>query len=90
MQRSQGYMVKSLIKKQENLEKSRQKMVNVCHGNPNNKDIKKENVRNFNEFINDQMNFVSTRNTKLVELKRQQTNKEHLLSSDAPKLSAVK
>ena len=82
MSRNQGYVVKTLMKKQENYEKNRQKMVSACHGNPNNKELKKENVRNINEFLNDQVNFTSTRNTKLVELKSQQTEKERLLSTE--------
>ena len=89
MFRNQGHKVKSYLKKQEVLEKSRQKMVNICHGNPNNKELKKENVRNINEFHNDQMNFVSTRNTRIIELKSQQTQKERKFSAERPKLSAV-
>ena len=66
------------MKKQENFEKNRQKIVSTCHGIPNNKDLKKENIRNINDFLSDQLNFVSTRNTKLVEMKSQQTQKERL------------
>ena len=78
------------MKKQENLEKNRQKMVAICHGNPNNKELKKENIRNLNEFLEDQINFVTTRDSKIVELQSQKSKRNFTITREGTKLSAVK
>lgn len=86
LHRNEGYKVKSFMKKQENLEKNRQRTIIIPTGQ--NKEGKREERRNLQEFLTDQNKFVSTRNTKLVELKSQQTLKEHNLYQPL-KLSAV-
>jgi hypothetical protein len=67
--RNKEFHIKKTMKLQEKIDKFNEEKELACHGNPNNKVLNEKDIRNPVDFLNDNMNYMAKKNTKVSELR---------------------
>ena len=69
MNRNKEFIVKKTMKLKEKADKFSEEQDNNCHGNPNNKILTEKDIRNPEDFLNYNLNYVEKKNNKIAELR---------------------
>lgn len=67
--RNKEFHIKKTMKLQEKIDKFNEEKDMTCHGNPNNKVLNEKEIRNPADFLNDNLNYMAKKQTKVSELR---------------------
>ena len=87
--RNDDFKGKKQLKLQGKSEIIRQEVLKKCHGNPNNKELSKSDIRTQVDFINDQINYVNKKDNNLIYLKNSLIEKDNQSCRKTPSISNV-